>query len=351
MRQTEPEPIEHGPGTYCGPSCKQVTFADSVEKNYDVWGDYVVYTTSFNGTANHAYMANVVTGEEWRLEKGPWNQGGCTGIAVDDGVVSWAYARDPSQGPYIVELIRTFDLSTRVYHDLTCIEHATEEISIIWGLDLAHETLSFYMSDECLGCTDLYTVSLLDGAAVKRTDLGAGVIQTRAGEGLVLWTDLNQFNTEIMALDIESGDTTNLSNHDADQFHARIGGGRVVWVDHRNDAGGYYHQRNSDIYYYDLATGQTHEVCTDPAQQDQPDIDGDVVVWGDWRNNPIPIPVYPSEFENSDIYMKRISTGEETQLTDFPGMEYFPRLKGNRVYFMMGDDNNVLSVFMIELEP
>lgn len=74
-------------------------------------------------------------------------------------------------------------------------------------------------------------------------------------------------------------------------------------------------------------------------------------MWDDWRNNPIPIPVYPSEFENSDIYMKRISTGEEIQLTDFPGIEYFPRVKGNRVYFMMGDDNNVLSVFMIELEP
>ncbi len=347
-RRWAPELLAHGPGLYCGANCRQVTFADTMHR-YDVWGDYVVYTTSQTATGNNAYLANVVTGEEWRLEEGPWSQPGCSQITIDDGVVSWVYARFPGQGPPLVELVRTYDIGTQGYTDLTCIEYEDLEISVIRGLDSTMSTLAFTMSDQCDGCSDLYTISLVDGLLAKRAGIGQGIVQTRADGDLVLWTDLNAPQSDILSFDLVTEEIRNISNHEADQWKARKNGDRVVWVDHRNDVGGYLNQRNSDIYYHDLTTGQTHEVCIDLALQDEPDMDGDLVVWEDWRNNPNPIPVYSNEFHNSDIYMKDLSTGDTTQLTDFEGMEMYPRVQGNRVYFRMADGNGGSGIFMIEL--
>lgn len=349
MRQTAPELVDHGPGMYCGPNCRQVTFADSMYR-YDVWGDYVVYVSHYGSSgAKNAYLAKISTGEEWRLETGPWSQPGSTRITIDDGVVGWVYARYPSQGLYLVEFVRTYDIESQTYTDLTCIEHENDEVSVIFDLDSTANTLVFNMSNECRGCKDLYSISLLDGLLTKRTVPGLGVVETRADGQLAIWTEVSQPQADVMSFDLITEEITNISNHSADQFRARKRGERIVWVDHRNDAGGYLNQRNSDIYYHDLTLGETYEVSIDLALQDEPDIDGDIVVWEDWRNNPNPVPVLSTEFHNSDIYMKDLSTGVETQLTDFASMEAFPRVHGNRVFFRMDDGNGEASVFMIEL--
>jgi len=152
----------------------------------------------------------------------------------------------------------------------------------------------------------------------------------------LVWTEIVGAYTQVMIYDTVARRKRVLAPHPGSQFHPRIEGDRVVWVDHRNAPGDMVDQRNSDIYVHDLSTGKTSAVTTHPAMQDYPDVQGDWVVWEDWRNNPKPVPLYGGDFINSDVYARNMKTGEEIQLTSLPGMELRPQIDRGRVFFDMG---------------
>ena len=106
---------------------------------------------------------------------------------------------------------------------------------------------------------------------------------------------------------------------------------------------------NADIYHHDLTTGKTTQVTTNPGTQEKPDVWGDWVVWQDWRNSPGEMS-QGGKAPNSDIYAENLKTGKEVQLTDFPGLELFPRVDEDRIFYRSFDTKNQSSVFMIDLK-
>ncbi len=99
----------------------------------------------------------------------------------------------------------------------------------------------------------------------------------------------------------------------------------------------------------DLTTGVETPVCTDPAAQFAPvTIWGDRIAWMDCRNDPMH-PDHCDYGDRMDIYIYDIPSGTETLATDFPGHKFYPRLHGNKLYFEMGDNDGVSSIFEITL--
>jgi len=96
----------------------------------------------------------------------------------------------------------------------------------------------------------------------------------------------------------------------------------VVWEDYRK---GFCKE---EIVLYDLTTGQSIQLTDDNITQFRPDVDGDLVVWTDLRNGT----TYPNcSYENSDIYLYRISTGELRQLTSEPHDQEYATISGKYV--------------------
>ena len=73
----------------------------------------------------------------------------------------------------------------------------------------------------------------------------------------------------------------------------------------------------------------------------------DVVIYSDCRDDPENYEeCWDSEW---DIYMKDITTGEETQLTDLAGPETAEAVWESRIYFIKSDLEEILSIFEISL--
>ena len=112
-----------------------------------------------------------------------------------------------------------------------------------------------------------------------------------------------------------------------DQIHVAIYGNRVVWEDWGNNAG---------IYMKDLSTGEETRITTHNKGQYDPKIYGNRIVWTDMRN------------VNADIYMLDLSTGVETQITDNIQSQDTPAIYGDRIVWT--DYRNGLSdIYMKDL--
>jgi len=115
-----------------------------------------------------------------------------------------------------------------------------------------------------------------------------------------------------------------------DQYWPRTDGANVVWLDHRNYAGGYGRGGSWDIYSYNFAS-ETEVRITSPstpaAEDAAPDMLGDVIVWSDRRN------ATAAEPHHTDLFMYRYSTGVEQQLTFATGAARSPKLTSDAVYF------------------
>lgn len=348
-RTLTPKPVQRGNGLSCGKGCRQVTFGNDVELNFEVKDDLIVYTGGL-AVYGHVYLVDLKADKEWLVKKISNQDVGCSAVATDGNRLAYACPIMPGPDPPSwTVFFALFDPATNVENDLKCFKVFTAQSACPprW-MGLGNNSLAVNMSPTHCKYQDAYLYRFSDGSFTNLSNKKGGVWQTRMSGSRIVWTEAVK-NTQIMCYDTVTGAKKMLDPDQGGQFHPRIEGDQVVWVDHRNAKGDMWDQGNSDIYLHDLKTQKTVAVTTQAARQDHPDVWGDWVVWEDWRNNPNPTPKYSQEYINSDIYAKNITTGQVVQLTSFKDLELQPQVDNGRVFFRMYDGKQ-LSLFMIDLK-
>ena len=131
----------------------------------------------------------------------------------------------------------------------------------------------------------------------------------------VVWFDERDIaQRDVWMYDIATGEQTNISDHPADQLTPSIWQDKVVWADLRNGTGNTkYTYQNLDIYLYDISTGQLRQITDDPADQEHPYIFGRYITWNDMRNGSRP--VGGGAPSGADVYLYDLETNEEKRVT------------------------------------
>lgn len=133
-------------------------------------------------------------------------------------------------------------------------------------------------------------------------------------------------NTEIYLFNLSTGTEQRITTNNAQQRNPQISGGKIVWIDQRNDV-------NWDIYMYDASTGLETAIASGVATQLFPDISGDKVTWK----------------EGSSIIVLDLTTGARNTIKSCVAATCRPRISGNRVVYSDEIDGD-LEVFMYDLE-
>ncbi len=108
-----------------------------------------------------------------------------------------------------------------------------------------------------------------------------------------------------------------------------VSGDWLVWADGQNGYLTYYTFNNWDIYLKNLATGEIRQLTHDRGDQWAPQIDYPWVVWQDARFAEHPFFIDPKvQFlaEDSDIMLYNIETEKTYRLTDDPALQLEPKI-------------------------
>ena len=136
------------------------------------------------------------------------------------------------------------------------------------------------------------------------------------------WNELGGSNVEAYLVNLNSLQETRLTEQPMQQFVGGISGDYVVWEDYSL---GPFHE---NVVLYRISSGTSTYLTDLSTRQFAPAIHGDVVVWTDLRNGEV---FSSGGYVNADIYMHRISTGEEKQLTSEEHDQEYPTVHGKWV--------------------
>jgi len=161
----------------------------------------------------------------------------------------------------------------------------------------------------------------------------------------VVWEDFRNDHTtddvgfpDVYIYDLQSGKERRLSaagDGAGGQFWPRVDGGRVVWVDGRNNAAGGSKRactncpdNNWNIYYYDIAAGREYPAATHQYMETGPDLAGDRMVWLEREG-----------FRNTAVVLLDLKSGQRQRLTDAAAERPWVRVAGARVVWADGRRN------------
>ncbi len=119
---------------------------------------------------------------------------------------------------------------------------------------------------------------------------------------------------QLYAKNLISGEERFVDPTTTDQLDPQVETDRVVWQDWRDVGPG-------EIYLQDLETSNSTRITENPAGQYRPSISGPVVVWQDNRNGQL------------DLYSFDLRNRSETRLTETPYDESSPVINGQWVFF------------------
>jgi len=357
-RTLSPQPVAPYAGKPCGKGCKQVTFGNFVEKEYEVVGDLLVYVGEAPagfGAGFKVYLVDLKTGNEVMLQDYSKKFSGCSLVSTDGQKLAYTCVRERQLDlwPEWDRSLTVFDPKTSIETDVFCIREKLASN----GCDPDYLTLggTGIVVNGTLGACKHFTALFYrfsDGSFTNIAQKKGGVWHTHMSGTEIVWTqaELAWQASQIVLYNTRTRVKKRLAPNDgADQYLPRTDGTHVVWTDHRNGPGGRSMPGNADIYHHDLLTGKTTQVTTDPGTQEKPDVWGDWVVWQDWRNSPGGWS-RGGQAPNCDIYAKNLKTGQEVQLTDYPKHEAYTRVDNDRVFYRMVDGTKWASVFMIDLK-
>jgi hypothetical protein len=333
----------------CGPGCRQVTCMGTIimQYSYDLYENYLAYFSR-----DELFLKDLESGEEKMLYQYSYH------VYVDylamygDRIVftKWPVREGGTYGPIQLMMYDTASSTLEEIYN-TCGGPILPDgnpcvVNTLLYLDMYGDKLVTVTGDRSWG-EDLYEVfmfdfNLRDMIQISETPYHSGAFLPR------IWGDTVVFSYmgspfRIMVIDLETGSTRPLTDDvPADQWHADIWGGRVVWTDHRNGPGGYYGTHNTDIYWCDLPDCEPRPATTDPMTQDWPSVEGDWIVWVDFRNDPYPLDPELPIHENLEIWGYHVPTDTEVQVASFnPDLLFAPIVYNGRVYFQGSPTGNV----------
>jgi hypothetical protein len=347
-RTLTPTPVSPYTALPYSTHCSQVTFGGSLDLQYEVHGDLLVYSVYVPNQDRNAFYVDLKTDKEWRIHQGfPSGAGlnGCRLVSTDGQTIGYSCVRDGwQQGDplYIVNTITRWDPKTLVETDTHCV--------LGWPTSTTYPVMpaAIGMGPRGIVWELFYKATFFDGTKAPSVEVSAGgksVGNVHMNGDRIVWSRLGQ----IEVYDVKAQTTKVLDATKTWQCHPRIDGNKVVWTDFRNSKNGncldWY---EGDIYVHDLSTGVTSPVTTHAAQQAWPDVGGEWVAWLDYRHNPNPNPgaLKPKK---DDVYAKNLKTGEVVRVTDGSQLVMSPKVANGYAFFAQLDAQKKLSVFKVDL--
>ncbi|MFC1946386.1 YCF48-related protein [Chloroflexota bacterium] len=169
-------------------------------------------------------------------------------------------------------------------------------------------------------------------------------------KNLIVWTeaDISGMNLrtidwsalyyDVYLFDMDTGETRQITDDEYIQEGVVISGRWIAWFDNRHGTGERYpYPASLDIYAYNLDTGEEKRITSETTAEGYGHlaISGDLIVWSDSRHAK-PVENRPSNVTdyNNEIYAYNLKTGEEQQITDYPGNDHYPAIQGNRIAWL-----------------
>jgi hypothetical protein len=356
-RTLAPTLVPHGdPALDCGVGCRQLTWTQNPDElRFDAHGGILTFVSQFR--ANHgdyAYYVDLSSGNEYRLNPPhPNSSHGCSRVATDGKRIAMTCVREgleaPKWKPTWLRSLTVFDPATNVEEDLLCLERRLDDDSCFpSAIGLTDHGFAIRIS---LGACIASSIYHLPSGGTSLVDLAP---TSHGNEGLLhaegnylVWMERRSGwkSYQIVLYDLRTKTSRRVAPTDYPQSYPRLGGGKIVWVDQRNDPkGDWMGPRNGDIYVHDIASGKTEVVIDHPADQGGPDVSGKWVVWHDFRDSPLG---YGGT--EIDVWAKNLETGKIHQVTDDAKYEVFPRVDSGRAFFVKPLGPGHQAIFMIDL--
>ena len=320
----------------CGDGCRQVAFTAQPRGPFAASERWLVY----QGLHRTRYV-DLSTGEESVLFCHPEFMGSHA-VAVDADTVVFALSTELASGATDIAYAAAWSTGLPLAEHKRIAEWTRRlDVGRTWLTDLA-------ISGQSAVLTKYDVQGSLPGTWVQRADVFAINVGTLELERItdlgwpccLGWPDIGgdwvvySTTSAVLAYNLETR-TTIGPDIPGDQYWPRTDGVNVIWLDHRNYAGGYMSGGSWDIYSYNFETETELRITTEstPVAEDAaPDMLGDVVVWSDRRNATLEEP------HHRDLFLYRYSTGREQQLTFASGAARWPRVTDNGVYFVWVPD-------------
>ena len=158
---------------------------------------------------------------------------------------------------------------------------------------------------------------------------------------------------QIWVHDIHENESFRVSEGNREKYSPHVYMNTVLWTECFVDGCDKYTGKSADIVMKDLDTGDIVKITDNEHMTGGPVMWGDVVAWSDCRNDPVnSAECLHRAWDGTrewDVYMKYLTTGEESQVTGLPGSEVVMAIYENKIYFVASDKEGILSVFEVTI--
>jgi beta propeller repeat protein len=242
---------------------------------------------------------------------------------IDAGNVVWTHSATGMTGDIVVYNVATAAATTVAASTATLFfQTPTIRGRFLTWVRITNQ-LDIDLYDNLTGITEAVT----SDAAVQANP--------RLGPDFVVYEDYNSGNADIMAWRISTnGPPTAIATGPAAQVTPDMDGNTVVYIE---NAGA-----TDQLMAFDITTGLTTQLTTVASHKTMPRISGNTVVWTDDRNGT----------NNLDIFTYDLSTGIEQSLVTDPGNQFLSDLDGNRVVYTSDQTGfNQIYLFTLTAPP
>ena len=284
-------------------------------------GSYIVWQDDRN-ISRDIYMYNLETNSEMPITT---SSEFCYGAAIQGDRIVWLEGHYQSS-------IMLYNITTGETTQLTTNLSGRPGALNIWGDIIVWESSGVGVSN------DIYYYDIQKDNVTQLTNSEHAQCPDVC-ENYIVWFEYRNYQRhDIFMYNVATGEETQITDDGELQTLPSISGGKIVWVDYRNNDG-MDESGDSDIYMYDIATGKETRLTYAQNHYGDPVISNDIVVWN--RNDGM----------TGGIYAYDLSSGGETLLytqTLFDYVNFFDFDQDKVVYtqYIDGDSN----VYMIELQ-
>jgi hypothetical protein len=341
------------PAMDCGPSCRQVSFAESAvwEWIVGIWEDRLVFSSGATGPTpdiDRIWLVDLTNLNHYIISE------------TDYSALNKPISR-------IVDIYRdiiVWDFSEKLDEDLRChyimrFNLSTCTIDSVWqrnfeskgpkDLKIHGDHLAWWDSRDVVawgGQAFLYDMETGEERLLSPDGCCASFVMMD-GNWVVWEQGIPGNGIQIWIHDIERSESRPLTSGRLDKYSAYVLGDKVAWAECVVDGCTKYDGLSADIMMMDVVTGEITPITNDTHAQSTPVLGDGIIAWADCRNDP----ENSAECWNrkSDVYLKNLDTGEESRLTNVPNNALPAVIWGNKLFFLTRDLDDILSVFEITL--
>jgi len=151
---------------------------------------------------------------------------------------------------------------------------------------------------------------------------------------IVVWNDERNGNLDVYMYDISTEIETQITDSELNQFGPLIYKNKILWNDERNG--------NLDVYMYDIDLDEEFVIANGQLNENIGALYNDIAA----------INVYKNEFEDPDVFIFNLTSGEKTQVTIDQNDQYATGIYENKLIYLnrSGFDLETQNVVVYDLD-